>query len=46
MMISEGKLGVKSGKGFHDYTSRDMTESMQQKEAATFQLLMMIQQYD
>lgn len=43
-MIRNGELGVKSGKGFHDYTRKDMQESMQQKEVATFQLLMMIQQ--
>ncbi len=45
-MIKEETLGVKSGKGFHDYTTKDMTESMREKEAATFQLLMMMQQYD
>ncbi|MFX1507660.1 MAG: 3-hydroxyacyl-CoA dehydrogenase family protein, partial [Promethearchaeota archaeon] len=45
-MIRNGELGIKSGKGFHDYTQTDMQESMQQKEAATFQLLMMMQQYD
>ncbi len=45
-MIAKGTLGVKSGAGFHDYSSKDMTESMKEKEAATFQLLMMMQQYD
>ncbi len=45
-MIHKGTLGVKSGIGFHDYSSKDMTESMKEKEAATFQLLMMMQQYD
>jgi 3-hydroxyacyl-CoA dehydrogenase len=45
-MIENGELGVKSGKGFHDYTDKDMRESMKQKESATFQLLMMMQQYD
>lgn len=45
-MIENGELGVKSGKGFHDYTDKDMQESMKQKESATFQLLMMMQQYD
>jgi 3-hydroxybutyryl-CoA dehydrogenase len=45
-MISKGTLGVKSGQGFHDYSSKDMQESMNEKQAATFQLLMMMQQYD
>ncbi|UCG02522.1 MAG: 3-hydroxyacyl-CoA dehydrogenase family protein [Candidatus Heimdallarchaeota archaeon] len=45
-MIQAGELGTKSGKGFHDYTKSDIQESMQQKEAATFQLLLMMQQYD
>ena len=45
-MINKGTLGVKSGQGFHDYTSKDMQESMNEKQAATFQLLMMMQQYD
>ena len=45
-MINEGTLGVKTGKGFHDYSSKDMQESMNEKQAATFQLLMMMQQYD
>ncbi len=45
-MIEKGELGVKSGKGFHDYTDKDMQESMKEKESATFQLLMMMQQYD
>lgn len=45
-MIENGELGVKSGKGFHDYTDKDMQESMREKESATFQLLMMMQQYD
>ncbi|MFX0086286.1 MAG: 3-hydroxyacyl-CoA dehydrogenase family protein [Candidatus Hodarchaeota archaeon] len=45
-MIRDGKLGVKSGKGFHDYSQGNMQESMRQKESATFQLLMMMQQYD
>ncbi len=45
-MIEEGRLGVKSGKGFHDYSQANMQESMRQKESATFQLLMMMQQYD
>ncbi len=45
-MIGKGTLGVKTGKGFHDYSNADMTESMKEKEAATFQLLMMMQQYD
>jgi len=43
-MINAGELGAKSGKGFHDYTRKDIQESMQQREAATFQLLMMMQQ--
>jgi len=45
-MIEAGNLGVKSGKGFHDYSRQDILASMKQKEAATFQLLMMMQQYD
>jgi 3-hydroxyacyl-CoA dehydrogenase len=45
-MITKGKLGVKSGKGFHDYSSKNMQESMNEKQSATFQLLMMMQQYD
>jgi 3-hydroxybutyryl-CoA dehydrogenase len=45
-MVIAGELGIKSGKGFHDYTQKNIQESMQQKEAATFQLLMMMQQYD
>ncbi len=45
-MIEAGELGIKSGKGFHDYTRKDIQESMRQKEAATFQLLMLMQQYD
>ena len=43
-MIKAGELGIKSGKGFHDYTRKDIQESMQQAEVATFQLLMMMQQ--
>ena len=43
-MIKAGELGTKSGKGFHDYTRKDIQESMQQKEVTTFQLLMMMQQ--
>ncbi|MFX0123549.1 MAG: 3-hydroxyacyl-CoA dehydrogenase family protein [Candidatus Hodarchaeota archaeon] len=42
--ISAGELGIKSGKGFHDYTNKDIQESMRKKEAATFQLLLMMQQ--
>lgn len=45
-MIKSGNLGVKSGKGFHDYSNENMQESMKSKEAATFQLLMMMQQND
>jgi 3-hydroxybutyryl-CoA dehydrogenase len=45
-MIENGELGVKSGKGFHAYTDKDMQESMRKKESVTFQLLMMMQQYD
>ncbi|MFX1283778.1 MAG: 3-hydroxyacyl-CoA dehydrogenase family protein [Promethearchaeota archaeon] len=45
-MVKTGELGTKSGKGFHDYSQQDVQESMKQKEAATFQLLMMMQQYD
>ena len=45
-MIDKGALGVKSGKGFHDYSNKDLADSMREKEAATFQLLMMMQQYD
>ncbi len=45
-MIKSGELGTKSGKGFHDYTRKDIQDSMRQKEAATFQLLLMMQQYE
>ncbi|UCE14581.1 MAG: 3-hydroxyacyl-CoA dehydrogenase family protein [Candidatus Heimdallarchaeota archaeon] len=45
-MIDEGKLGAKSETGFHDYSFQDIQKSMQEKESATFQLLMMMQQYD
>lgn len=44
-MIKAGELGTKSGKGFHDYTGKEIQESIRQKEAATFQLLMLMQQY-
>lgn len=42
-MIEASELGVKSGKGFHDYTQKNIQESMKQKESATFKLLMMMQ---
>ncbi|MFX1255947.1 MAG: 3-hydroxyacyl-CoA dehydrogenase family protein [Promethearchaeota archaeon] len=45
-MINEGKLGVKSGMGFHDYSQKDMQESLNEKQAAMFQLLMLMMQYD
>lgn len=45
-MIKEGRLGVKTGLGFHNYKNKDIEESMNQKQAATFQLLMMMQQFD
>jgi 3-hydroxyacyl-CoA dehydrogenase len=45
-MIDKGTLGVKSGKGFHDYSNKDLTDLMREKEKAAFDLLMMMQQYD
>lgn len=45
-MIEKGSLGLKSGKGFHDYSRKDVQETMRQREAATFQLLMLMRQYE
>ncbi len=45
-MIQKNELGVKTGRGFHDYTNIDTHNSMQEKLTATFQLLMLMQQYD
>lgn len=45
-MITKGTLGVKSQKGFHDYRDYDMQQSMTQKQIGTFQLLMLMQQFD
>ena len=45
-MISQGTLGVKSQKGFHDYKDYDIQLSMTQKQLGTFQLLMLMQQFD
>ncbi|MFW9992583.1 MAG: 3-hydroxyacyl-CoA dehydrogenase family protein [Candidatus Odinarchaeota archaeon] len=45
-MIKEGNLGLKSGKGFHDYSQRNIQEAMNQREAATFQLLMLLRQFE
>jgi 3-hydroxyacyl-CoA dehydrogenase len=45
-MINDGDLGIKSGKGFHDYSKKDIQETLKQREAATFQLLMLLRQYE
>ena len=45
-MVRRGELGVKSGKGFHDYTRSGVLESMQKKQAAIVQLTTMMKQFD
>ncbi|MHA1974178.1 MAG: 3-hydroxyacyl-CoA dehydrogenase family protein [Candidatus Hodarchaeales archaeon] len=45
-MIEEGKLGIKSKRGFHDYSDIDLQALLNEKQRAIFQILMMMQQFD
>ncbi|MHA1213676.1 MAG: 3-hydroxyacyl-CoA dehydrogenase family protein [Candidatus Hodarchaeales archaeon] len=45
-MIEEGRLGVKSKRGFHDYSNVNLQELLNEKQKAVFQILMMMQQFD
>jgi 3-hydroxybutyryl-CoA dehydrogenase len=45
-MVQRGELGVKSGKGFHDYNQPGVLESLQKKEVAIGQMVAMMTRFD
>lgn len=45
-MVLRGELGVKSGKGFHDYSQAGILEGVKKRQAAIVQLTMMMKQFD
>jgi len=45
-MVQRGELGVKSGKGFHDYSQPGVLESLEKRQAAICQIVAMVDRFD